>query len=75
MGMEPVSSLRMIATWAGEAVKAYEAGDEHHVVICYALMFAAIAHADPAVRPLIKRGLDRGQVHNLSQDPPAHPPR
>jgi hypothetical protein len=65
MSMEPVSSLRMIATWAAEAVKAYEAGDEHHVVICYSLMFAAIVHADPAVRPLIKRGLDKGQRRDL----------
>lgn len=62
--MEPVASLRMVARWADEAVKAYEAGDEAHVVRCYALMFAGIVHAHPDVRPLIKRGLDRGQIRD-----------
>lgn len=54
----------MVARWADEAVKAYEAGDEAHVVRCYALMFAGIVHAHPDVRPLIKRGLDRGQIRD-----------
>jgi hypothetical protein len=63
--MEPIASLRMIARWSDEAVKAYEAGDEHHVVICYALMFGAIVHAHPDVLHLIKRGLDRGQRRDL----------
>lgn len=63
--MEPIASLRMIARWADEAVKAYEVGDEHRVVICYALMFGAIAHAEGDTRALLKRGLDKGQRDDL----------
>jgi hypothetical protein len=61
MTMEDIATLRMVARWADEAVKAYEVGDERHVVRCYALMFGAIATATGKPAELFKRGLDKDQ--------------
>jgi hypothetical protein len=60
--MEDIATLRMIARWADEAVRAYEAGDQVHVVTCYALMFGAIATAKGEPAQLLKRGLDKGRA-------------
>lgn len=54
-------TMRMVARWADEAVKAYEAGDERHVIQCYALMFGAIATSKGEAQRLFKAGLDKGQ--------------
>lgn len=54
-------TMRMVARWADEAVKAMEAGDERHAIRCYALMFGAIARSTGDARRLFKAGLDKGE--------------
>ncbi len=57
----PAATFRMIATWAEQAAQRVEAGED--AVIECTFIWAAIVHAHPEVRPVLKRGLDRAQIY------------